>query len=165
MRDTKGFTLVELLAVIVILSIIMIMAVTAVGPMMAKSRKGTLGAEGLDLIKAGQTAYQLEQMKATSAVKSTSTVCFSLNWLYNNDLFEKGSNQGYTGSVLIAYDSVNKNYSYSFWISNGVYTFKDINQQTYDYDQADDGTTAAENCDGKGVVNCTASGTAKGECK
>ncbi len=164
MRDTKGFTLVELLAVIVILAVVMTIAVSMVGPLMTRARKGALGEEGLSLIGNAKDAYQLEQMKANGAIKPTSSVCFSLAWLHNNDYFEKGSDNSYTGSVLVKYED--KKYSYSFWISNGVYTFANISQQGYDYEQAEDGATASETCgDLKGVVRCSASGKDKGKCE
>lgn len=165
MRNTKGFTLVELLAVIVILAVVMTIAVSAVGPLMSRARKGSLGNEGLGMIDGAKSAYQLQQMKANGPVKSTSSVCFSLNWLYNNDYFEKGSDSGYTGSVLVKYDTSTKRYSYSFWISNGSYVFSNVTEQGYDYDLAQDGGTASEDCGGAtGVVKCTAQGAAAGSC-
>ena len=163
MRNTKGFTLVELLAVIVILAVVMTIAVSMVGPLMTRARKGALGEEGLSLIDKAKDAYQLEQMKPSGAVKSTSSVCFSLTWLHNNDYFEKGSDNGYSGSVLVTYE--NKKYTYTFWISNGVYTFNNISQQGYDYEQAQDGGSASEDCGGKtNVVRCSATGSATGSC-
>ena len=163
MRNTKGFTLVELLAVIVILAVVMTMAVSMVGPLMARSRKGALGEEGLGLIEQAKQAYQLQQMKPSGAIKSTSTVCFSLAWLHNNGFFEKGSENGYTGSVLIKYNS--GNYSYSFWISNGTYTFTNMSQQGYDYETATDGGPASETCgDQTSLVLCKADGASTGTC-
>ncbi len=164
MRNTKGFTLVELLAVIVILAVVMTIAVSMVGPLMTRARKGALGEEGLSLIDKAKDAYQLEQMKPSGAVKSTSSVCFSLAWLYNNDYFEKGADNGYTGSVLVKYE--NKRYTYTFWISNGVYTFENMSQQGYDYEQAQDGATASETCgDQKGIVLCSSTGKETGKCE
>ena len=156
--NNKGFTLVELLAVIVILAVVMTMAVTAVGPLMARARKGALGEEGLNLVEGANNALQLEQMKATGAIKATSTVCFSLAYLNKNQYFDKGSSNGYTGSVLVTYDSTKKNYTYKFWISNGTYVFSGVSPDAYDYEQATDGASVAETCGGastkKGNVYC-----------
>lgn len=121
-NNKKGFTLIELLAVIVILAVVMLIAVSAVGPLMAKSRKGSLSDEGLGAISAAQSAYQAEQMNATSAIKPTSTVCFDLKYLAVKNYFTKGNGDGYDGSVLVKYDG-NAKYTYTFWISNGTYVF------------------------------------------
>ena len=160
MKNTKGFTLVELLAVIVILAVVMMMAVTAIGPIMTRARKGALGEEGLALINAAERAYQLEQMKTTSKIKATSSACFSLNWLNVNQYFDKGAGNDYHGSVLISYDTTKKTYTYKFWISNGTYVFDGMSRDAYDYEKATDGTTASEDCGGqKGLVLCNTSGT------
>ena len=52
--NKKGFTLVELLAVIVILAVVMLIAVTAVGPLMTKARKSALGTEGVGMVNAAK---------------------------------------------------------------------------------------------------------------
>ncbi len=144
--NNKGFTLVELLAVIVILAVVMTMAVTAVGPLMARARKGALGEEGLQLIESAKTALQLEQMKATSKIKATSTVCFSLSYLNKGNYYDKGSSEGYTGSVLVKYVASTKSYQYYFWISNGTYKFENIQDSAYDYEKATDGSPGSEMC-------------------
>lgn len=162
--NNKGFTLVELLAVIVILAVVMLIGVTAVGPLMARSRKSSLATEGLSAMKAAQTAYQAEQMNGTSAIKATSTVCFDLNYLYQMGYFEKGSGvgtgkDGYTGSILMQYDSSTKNYKYYIWISNATYEFVGIEPDKYnvDSDGIDDADgSASSNCNdykGKGGTN------------
>lgn len=155
MQDKKGFTLVELLAVIVILAVVMVIAVTAVGPLMAKSRKGALGSEGLGLVEAAKLAYQAEQMAAgTDRIKPTQSVCFELQWLVTNGYFEsKKSLSGYTGSVLVTYNTgatgKNGTYSYKFWISDGNYSFGGTDGQdvdTYAYDLAADSNSASATC-------------------
>ena len=144
--NNKGFTLVELLAVIVILAVVMTMAVTAVGPLMARARKGALGEEGLNLVESAKNALQLEQMKATSVIKATSTVCFSLSYLNAQQYFDKGTENGYSGSVLVTYNSSTKNYTYKFWISNGTYAFSDVSPDAYDYEKATDAASATNFC-------------------
>ena len=164
MKSNKGFTLVELLAVIVILAVVMTMAVTAVGPLMARARKGALGEEGLNLVEAAKKAHQLEQMKATSKIKATSNVCFTLGYLNSNNYFEKGSSAGYYGSVYILYDSKTKAYTYKFWITNGTYYFDGMSDTAYDYEQAKDGSTQNNYCPNSlkvGDIICLKS---KGKC-
>ena len=157
--NKKGFTLVELLAVIVILAVVMLIAVTAVGPLMARARKSALGTEGIGAVNAAKSAYQAEQLKGTSSkIKATSSVCFDLKWLCNNNYFEKGcGSDGYTGSVLVSYNSGKT--TYKFWISNGTYVFKSADPNGYDVDNStvvSDGATAVTNCGNpSGVVKCS----------
>ena len=68
-NNKKGFTLIELVAVIVILAVVMLIAVSAVGPLMAKSRKGALENEGIALSNAAKTAFQAEQLAIPARVK------------------------------------------------------------------------------------------------
>lgn len=51
-NNKKGFTLVELLAVIVILAVVILIAVTAIIPRMNKAKKKAFGDEALAFIKA-----------------------------------------------------------------------------------------------------------------
>lgn len=176
-NNKKGFTLIELLAVIVILAVVMLIAVSAVGPLMAKSRKGSLSDEGIGIVGAAQTAYQAEQMNATSVIKSTSTVCFDLRYLNEKQYYTKGTGtDGYTGSVLAKYDDTTKKYSYTFWISNGTYVFGTpnasgtlgigVDPNAIDLDNTTmvkDGNTASNNCGGaattSGNVYCELDGS------
>ena len=166
--NKKGFTLVELLAVIVILAVVMLIAVTAVGPLMTKSRKSALGTEGVSMVDAAKTAYQAEQLNSNSKIKPTSSVCFDLEWLYNKNYFDKGkSGDGYTGSVLVTYSG--GRYTYKFWISNGVYIFGknatnggvdpagyDVEDTNIVFDVDSANTGASKACGGvTGVVKCT----------
>lgn len=173
--NNKGFTLVELLAVIVILAVVMLIGVTAVGPMMSRSRKSSLATEGLSAMKAAQTAYQAEQMNGSSTIKSNSTVCFDLRYLNLMGYFEKGTgSDDYTGSILVEWDSTNKKYNYFIWISNGTYKFDGIQPNNYNVDtDGKEDTSASSNCNsyqGKGgtakipgIIKCDVSSN-KGSC-
>lgn len=156
--NKKGFTLVELLAVIVILAVVMLIAVTAVGPLMAKSRKSSLATEGVSAVNAAKAAYQAEQLNASSAIKPTSSVCFDLQWLCKHNYFEKGcdgasAGDNYSGSVLATYSD--GKVTYNFWISNGTYVFGNatagIDPNNYDVESATEGTSANASC-GKTVA-------------
>lgn len=156
-NNKKGFTLIELLAVIVILAVVMLIAVSAVGPLMAKSRKGALETEGIALSNAAKTAFQAEQLNASSVIKPTSTVCFDLEYLYNQKYYEKGDKQGYKGSVLVTY--ANGDYTYNIWISNGTYYIENQEPDDIDLDKevndVTDTTSVSINCGGKtGVIKC-----------
>ena len=56
-KRKKGFTLVELLAVIVILAVVILIAVTAVIPRMNKARKNALVDEALMYLNAAKESY------------------------------------------------------------------------------------------------------------
>ena len=153
-NNKKGFTLIELLAVIVILAVVMLIAVSAVGPLMAKSRKGALENEGIALSNAAKTAFQAEQLNANSAIKATSTVCFDLEYLYNQKYYEKGDAQGYTGSVLVTY--ANGDYTYKIWISNKTYAISEKAPNAINLDtDVTDATSASNNCNNAtSVIKC-----------
>lgn len=118
-NNKKGFTLVELLAVIVILAVVMLIGITSIGPLMANSRKSALRSDGLDLMNAAKTAYQAEALKTVPEFNSTQSVCMSLEWLKKEGYTE--NKQNYKGSVLVTYAS--GQYSYKYWIANGTYAF------------------------------------------
>ena len=138
--NNKGFTLVELLAVIVILAVVMLIGVTAVGPLMARSRKGALGTEGLAIVKAAQTAFQAEQLKTGSKIVASKDACFSVEYLKQAGYYEKGDAEHLWGSVLVDYN--NGKYTYSFWILNDAYGFANEPSATYNSEKGVDATNS-----------------------
>ncbi len=107
--NRKGFTLVELLSVIVILSVVILIATNAVIPMTDKAKKQVLATEANKFIAAAKTLYVNE--------KSSGTKCFSYDEVINSGLIEK-NDEAYTGSFLI--EENNGKYSYKIWLSNGT---------------------------------------------
>ena len=98
MKNKKGFTLVELLAVIVILAVIILIAVNAVLPQMNRARKNSFADEALNYLKAAETKYVEEAMNAGSSSGSeTYTVSADLNGQY----VSKSSTSGYKGKVIL----------------------------------------------------------------
>ncbi len=138
----KGFTLVELLAVIVVLSIIILIASSGIGSALQKARKSALAIEGNELINAAKSAYQLDILD--NKVKSGSA-CYSLEYLFQEGYYSKGGSDkdgGYTGSVLVTSDG-NK-VSYKFWIGNGSFVFASADTGTT-------GTAASTDTSGNGA--------------
>ena len=114
--NRKGFTLVELLSVIVILSVIVLIATNAVVPMADSAKKQVLAMEANTLVRAAQTLYVRES--------SSSSTCYTYDELIDADLIEK-DDEAYTGSISIEVDSEG-DYSYKIWLSNGQYIINGV---------------------------------------
>ena len=144
LKNKKGCTLVELLAVIVILAVIILIASTNVGTMMTTARKNTLAIEGNELINAAKNAYQMDILDGT--VTGTTAKCYSLKSLHDDyGFFSKGPNDKYTGSVYVSPDADGKVVTYTFWISNGSYRV--VGETGATGKNAVNATSASETCD------------------
>ena len=129
--NKKGFTLVELLSVIVILSVIVLIATNAVVPMADSARKQVLALEANTLVTVAQTLYVQNN--------SSDSACFSYEELLNAGLIEK-EDESYTGSISIERSS-DGGYSYKIWLSNGQYIINGITPDV----TSDDVEASAEN--------------------
>lgn len=129
--NRKGFTLVELLSVIVILSVIVLIATNAVVPMADSAKKQVLAMEANSLVKAAQTLYIQEN--------SSSSKCYTYDEIISSGLIEK-NDENYTGSISIEVDE-SGNYTYKIWLSNGQYMIKGVKPDV----TSDDVETSAEN--------------------
>ena len=108
-KNRKGFTLVELLSVIVILSVVVLIATNAVLPMMSSAKKQVLATEANIMIK---QAYLLYTEKGEVGTK-----CISYKELLDSGKVDK-NDEDYTGSFLIESTEDGK-YNYKIWLSNG----------------------------------------------
>ncbi len=137
--NKKGFTLVELLSVIVILSVIVLIATNAVVPMADSAKKQVLAMEANSLVRAAQILYVQES--------SSSSTCYSYDEIINAGLIEK-DDDAYTGSISIEVDS-DGNYAYKIWLSNGQYIVDgaspDITSDDVETSAADASTTCSVN--------------------
>jgi prepilin-type N-terminal cleavage/methylation domain len=149
-NNKKGFTLVELLAVIVILAVVMLIGITSMGPIMANSRKSALKSDGIDLMNAAKTAYQAEAMTNNPAFQPNQSICFDITWLVAKGYAE--NKQSYNASVLVKYDSSTNQYSYTYWIGNKTYDFLEATGNT-DFEDAanhnDSNNAALQKCGNK----------------
>src|SRR5574344_897979 len=69
--NKKGFTLVELLAVIVVLAIIMIIAIPSVLKSMNNAKKGAFKIEAQKVLNTAQSVYESDDMLQQAAEKAT----------------------------------------------------------------------------------------------
>lgn len=151
LKNKKGFTLVELLAVIVVLAIIILIAMPSVLSSMEKARKNSFAVEANEVIRAAQTAYADAVMNGKV---SGNNICISYNYLKNGFL-EKHDNN-YNGSVLITINTTSGQASYKIYLSNSNYTV-DSSKNTPDIDsskvnQVTSSTTASNDCNKTGTL-------------
>ena len=127
MNNKRGFTLVELLSVIVILSVVVLIATNAVVPMMSEAKKQVLATEANKFMLAAQNLYVKDNESGTK--------CFT---------YEK-NDEAYTGSFLI--ESVGENkYNYKIWLSNGTNLVEGKSPDVTSKDVIDSSLDASTSC-------------------
>lgn len=99
--NNKGFTLVELLAVMVVLAIIMIIAIPSVMSTMSDAQRGTFKIYAEKVLNKAQESYQADILLGTTSERSkTYGYCYSLR----SDL-EMGESSQYHGYVIVTIDA------------------------------------------------------------
>ena len=117
-NNKKGFTLVELLAVIVILAVVILIAVTAVIPRMNKAKRNAFVDEANAYAKAGVEAY------VASTMENATSTCFTVKWLNENYIDKKDT--GYDGWVQVSVDSSTDVATATVYITNGKYALNNL---------------------------------------
>lgn len=133
-KNKKGFTLVELLAVIVILAVLVLLAVPSVLKLMDTARKNAFTTEAQSFVDGAKLAYAQAAMdggtqtcfiiaeKGTCSVSAQTTpdTCKANSgvWTYAVGDFVDKNFDGYTGSVKI--DTAGS--AHKIWVSNGTYS-------------------------------------------
>lgn len=115
LKNKKGFTLVELLAVIVVLAIIILIAMPSVMSAMDKARRNALITEASEITKIAATAFADDSMGTGLTSK-----CYSLQALKDGGYLDKNL-KDYSGSVSISIDSNTGAVTRKIWLSNGIY--------------------------------------------
>lgn len=134
--NKKGFTLVELLAVIVILAVLILIAITAILPQMEKARKSSFADEVYSYAKAAETKYVSDQTSdETSAGNIATGICYEIadddeSKALTGEYISK-KDDGYTGIVVIKKKSSTSNLFEKYaYISNGKYYYNTSDSAT-----------------------------------
>ena len=155
LMNKKGFTLVELLAVIVILAVIILVAMNAVIPQMSKARKGAFLTEIETFVKGAEAYYQAESVKGNTMSECSSTggittCCIDIDDLKGN--YIKKSDEKYKGSIKIQINADNTA-EYSAYMSNGTYRYAGSTADLTEDNIMADTTDAASDCADTTTVN------------
>lgn len=92
MKNNKGFTLVELLAMLVVLGILMAVAVPNITGILGQTKENGLRQDAIKMINAAKLTFS--KNKKIKYPQEGNCVLFSLNYLDTNNDFEKGANGG-----------------------------------------------------------------------
>jgi len=132
--NKKGFTLVELLSVIVILSVVVLIATNAVVPMMGSAKKQVFATEANEIIKHAWTLY---------GKNGSGTKCYSYQDILDGGTLVK-NDENYNGSVLI--ENNNGKMTYKIWLSNGTNMVDGKTPDITQDDVIDSGEKASTTC-------------------
>ena len=102
--NNKGFTLVELLAVIVVLGIVTVIGTTTVLPLMSESREKAFRTEATNVLKSAENVKDLVALNqitlpATSC-NNTTKMCVTIDDLIDLGYY-KGNKDNYSGTVTL----------------------------------------------------------------
>lgn len=148
MKNKKGFTLVELLAVIVILAVIILIAINAVLPQMAKARKNSFADEVMNYGNGAVNKYVSDNADEDDTTGDIGTgVCYTLKQLHGEYVSKNDSS--YTGIVVLKRNADNANLTDKFvFIASNKFYYNSINDKT---DDPWDTTTSLKKISAKNV--------------
>jgi len=162
--NKKGFTLVELLAVIVILAILMVSAGAGVMSTMNNSKINTFKNEALQAVNSAEDMYSDISMVSDISVKYLKTsnegdyqgMCVSLVGLVNNGFLKKDIST-YGGMILLEVPYDGGATKYEVWMHNGQYGIygiekNSINKLKYKKDNNPTNTASSNQAGGLGII-------------
>ena len=89
----KGFTLVELLAMLTVIAIIMVVAIPNINGMLKNQRLNQIKIDATSMVEAAK--MKASKNPSLAKIKSGECIVFSLNYLDDNENIVKGPNGGY----------------------------------------------------------------------
>ena len=117
--NKKGFTLVELLAVIVVLAILALLALPRVVTLLERSRMNSFTVEGNEIIKAAHNAYGAKAL----ADLDNNRACFTVDQLIDDGYLDKDKGE-VRGVVVIEITQNSSNEATYSYLSNKNYYVK-----------------------------------------
>lgn len=138
--NKKGFTLVELLAVIVILAVIVLIAMNAVIPQMEKARKNAFLTEVETFGKAAQTWYTAQKIGGSSELTETVTLTdLKASYVKKNDAAYKG---------IVTINNTNGTITTTVCMTSGAYYFNgNLDELKIDNIKEGNGSITGDACD------------------
>ena len=115
----KGFTLVELLAVIVILGVLTLIVTISTGTITKNSRAKLSNIQIENIKSAAQAYYLNEGINYIDYEEESSEMCVNISYLMKKGYMDKAEildpkdNKKLDGSIIISYNSINYTYDYS----------------------------------------------------
>ena len=140
--NKKGFTLVELLAIIVVLAIIALLAVQAVLPTLDKAKKQLFALEAQRAIDAAQSYFLTASVTGAEGLPTAkdSYKCVSIEDLISKGFFETKGGE-YNGYVVVKKVGTANKYVYKVYMANE--NFK-VNGVGSDANYTDNATIGAD---------------------
>ena len=147
MKSKKGFTLVELLAILIVLVLFSLMSLFAVNKLVERGKKKAFIREANNIVKAAQTKYfEDKELKVTSRTDLYNgtvqgKVCYSIADNLIGRYINSEKTKKFSGSVELCYadDCTNQ---YKIWLNNGDAFY--INGKSKITDTSDIEYTASE---------------------
>ncbi len=155
--NKKGFTLVELLAVIVVLAILVLLAMPRVTSMMEKSRVNSFAVEANEILKVAQTAYNDHLL---NGVDDGTMPCYTVDELIADGYLDKDKGEIVGAIVLEIPDpaATDQSVKTHMYLSKGDYYMKNVATKAKSTD-VHKASNLYSDCTGSGTVTCTATGT------
>ncbi len=131
---SKGFTLMELIVVIVILALLILMAGPQILKLMEQNKQGTFRNDVQEMVKTAENAFTTKSLKPNSGIKIVNGrkyLCMSLEQLksegfLNKELNDSSDNPLWMGWIEISVPTGNGETTYTLTVTNGEYYLQEV---------------------------------------
>lgn len=132
MKNRNGFTIIELMGVLIIIVLVTLMGINVVSKSIEKSRMDSFVIEANSIKKAAVNRYMADKgdaktKKSHDAYNGTKDgkVCYNFKESLMNSFVEKSDAKDYSGSVEVCYGR-DCTYNTKIWLTNGEYYIEAI---------------------------------------